>query len=617
MSKLSARNKSNLLAQAIGLSLVLSSIVPLAHASKTRTGEADEASTQSVGDEALAQTAKIQASLPALGDDASGENKTKAQVDRWSQALLNSAMSAAQSAQASNSASTATTGAEIEDQLKRDFVNNGLSAGLEAVRATGLPFLGQLQGGITYGATGLDIGLKALGRLIGDGDGHHLLAQGGIHNEGDRPTMNLGLIYRYVDEAGKRLYGANTFYDHDFDNGADRLGLGVEAATETVRGFGNVYIPLSKDWNEVDGNPLLEERAASGRDVGITLSPEAVPGLDLQLKSTWWDGDRVDVFGDGKTVKDPNVLSAKIGYQPISLVGVSLEHEKASGGVDDTKVMVNLNYQFGKSLEQQTQRGSAAMRNDIQARALAFVEREDRIVTEQRDKFLPIAITGPSVINASIREDEVYNHTMQVTGGVGAPAMSMTGADAALFTLTGTLLQLDATKLPKHVAGGDNTYEVTVVANDGRTTAQQSFVIVVNPVDTDGDGLEDGKELELKTDPNNPDTDGDGISDGQEVSDGTNPLDPHDPVAGAINTPTSVQVLLDGSTVDGVPMVGSTLSVAATCSGDGVCPTLKYQWEIETAPNSGTYEPIAGATAATYVVQNTDQMRRIRVAVEK
>ena len=616
MSKLSGR-KSNLLAQAIGLSLVFSAIVPVAHASKTRTGEADEATTQSVGDEAVAQTAKIQASLPALGDEATATNKTKEQVDRWSQALLNASMSAAQSAQASRAASNATTGAEIEDQLKRDFLNNGLSAGVEAVRATGLPFLGQLQGGITYGATGLDIGLKALGRLIGDGDGHHLLAQGGIHNEGDRPTLNLGIIYRYVDEAGKRLYGANTFYDHDFDNGSNRVGLGVDAASETLRGFGNVYIPLSDTWNDVDGNPLLQERAASGRDVGITVSPESVPGLDLQLKSTWWDGDRVDVFGDGRTVKDPNVWSAKIGYQPISLVGVSLEHEKASSGVDDTKVMVNLNYQFGKPLEQQVQRGSAALRNDIQARALAFVEREDRIVMEQRDKFVPMAFAGPGVINASIREDEVYNHTMQVTGGVGAPAMSLTGTDAALFTLTGTLLQLDATRLPKHVAGGDNTYEVTVVANDGRTTAQQSFVIVVNPVDTDGDGLEDGREEELGTDAGKADTDGDGINDGQEVTDGTDPLDPHDPVRGAINAPTAVTVLADGAALSGPPIVGSTLSVGVTCSGDGVCPVLKYQWEIETAPNSGTYEPIAGATASTYVVKNTDQMRRIRVAVAK
>ena len=42
---------------------------------------------------------------------------------------------------------------------------------------------------------------------------------------------------------------------------------------------------------------------------------------------------------------------------------------------------------------------------------------------------------------------------------------------------------------------------------------------------SDNDGLSDGEEIALGTDPNNPDSDGDGILDGQEVLDGTNPLD--------------------------------------------------------------------------------------------
>jgi hypothetical protein len=43
-------------------------------------------------------------------------------------------------------------------------------------------------------------------------------------------------------------------------------------------------------------------------------------------------------------------------------------------------------------------------------------------------------------------------------------------------------------------------------------------------VDSDGDGLADGAEQVLGTDPNNPDTDGDGIPDGWEVAHGLNPL---------------------------------------------------------------------------------------------
>ncbi|MCB1214372.1 MAG: hypothetical protein KDK66_02730 [Deltaproteobacteria bacterium] len=45
-------------------------------------------------------------------------------------------------------------------------------------------------------------------------------------------------------------------------------------------------------------------------------------------------------------------------------------------------------------------------------------------------------------------------------------------------------------------------------------------------VDTDGDGLFNGDEEDLGTDPLNPDSDGDGVVDGEEVALGTNPLNP-------------------------------------------------------------------------------------------
>lgn len=60
---------------------------------------------------------------------------------------------------------------------------------------------------------------------------------------------------------------------------------------------------------------------------------------------------------------------------------------------------------------------------------------------------------------------------------------------------------------------------------DGLTFAEEkSLETDPNTADSDGDGLEDGEEVnEYETDPTNPDSDGDGLSDGQEIQMGTDP----------------------------------------------------------------------------------------------
>jgi MYXO-CTERM domain-containing protein len=51
----------------------------------------------------------------------------------------------------------------------------------------------------------------------------------------------------------------------------------------------------------------------------------------------------------------------------------------------------------------------------------------------------------------------------------------------------------------------------------------------LNP-DTDGDGLNDGDEVDRGTDPLDPDSDDGGVPDGAEVNAGTDPLDPSDDI---------------------------------------------------------------------------------------
>mgnify|MGYP004452635633 CR=1 FL=1 len=129
-----------------------------------------------------------------------------------------------------------------------------------------------------------------------------------------------------------------------------------------------------------------------------------------------------------------------------------------------------------------------------------------------------------------------------LAGGSG-PACS---ALAAAFTpsnnaLPVTLGQLKATAAPFWARlaelapssapppwAGEAAPQDFALVNVGQVKAAFSFELpppqVDSDVDTDGDGLVNGRERELGTDPTRTDTDGDGLGDGYEVAGGTNPL---------------------------------------------------------------------------------------------
>ena len=83
---------------------------------------------------------------------------------------------------------------------------------------------------------------------------------------------------------------------------------------------------------------------------------------------------------------------------------------------------------------------------------------------------------------------------------------------------------------------GDNissmaTLELNVQADDdedslGNEQETTTYNTLPNDPDTDGDGLNDGREVLLGTDPNLIDTDGDGLTDAEEVANETDPLNP-------------------------------------------------------------------------------------------
>ncbi|MEJ2162463.1 MAG: gliding motility-associated C-terminal domain-containing protein, partial [Robiginitalea sp.] len=112
----------------------------------------------------------------------------------------------------------------------------------------------------------------------------------------------------------------------------------------------------------------------------------------------------------------------------------------------------------------------------------------------------------------------------------------LTGADPGTWNFFDgpVSISIDSGNLVNFTGVPDGTYifrYTTNVAEAPCTDASVDLEVTVNncAVDTDGDGLLDGIEAGLGTDPNNPDSDGDGVDDGVEVGPDTdNPLNEDD-----------------------------------------------------------------------------------------
>ncbi|WFB35283.1 OmpA family protein [Kiritimatiellota bacterium B12222] len=134
------------------------------------------------------------------------------------------------------------------------------------------------------------------------------------------------------------------------------------------------------------------------------------------------------------------------------------------------------------------------------------------------------------------------------------------------------------------VFAGDNDTELSAMYSIGvnyRPGTQQPDDYRVSGaaanIDSDGDGLTDGHEREIGTDPLNPDTDGDGLTDGQEVlTYNTDPLNPD----------TDGDGLSDGDEVN----VYTTKPTNPDSDGDGLSDgdeVLKYKTDPLNADTDG------------------------------
>ena len=132
--------RPNRLAQAVSFALALCLVMPT-------VGAADAVPSTNMPEAASqAQLEAIQSRLPDLGHD--GESEPSFQD---SGALLERALGAVAAGQVSSGQGRrGFDPSRVTDEVVRQAANAGLSEGLRTVRDSGLPFLGSLQGNVTY-----------------------------------------------------------------------------------------------------------------------------------------------------------------------------------------------------------------------------------------------------------------------------------------------------------------------------------------------------------------------------------------------------------------------------------------------------------------------------------
>ncbi|MDF0707950.1 gliding motility-associated C-terminal domain-containing protein, partial [Flagellimonas okinawensis] len=199
----------------------------------------------------------------------------------------------------------------------------------------------------------------------------------------------------------------------------------------------------------------------------------------------------------------------------------------------------------------------------------------------------------------------------------------LTGADAGTWSVitdpsNGTLVigaenVVDFAGLP----AGEYVFEyaTTAQAPCSPTTVQVTITVSDCIVDTDGDGLTDGEEATLGTDPNDPDTDGDGLTDGEEVlveddpsteavpENATDPLDACDPFLTPDCNPMDIDLIIAKEVDKDEVLINTEVTFTITVENNTmdrvldivISDVLSSGFEFQSStPSKGVYDDVTG-----------------------
>ena len=236
--------------------------------------------------------------------------------------------------------------------------------------------------------------------------------------EEKRIDGNLGLVYRQR-AADNLIAGGSLFYDHSFEYGQQRLGVGVDVQGEILRAGLNYYHPLSDDWTE--GRTDYEEQILQGGDFRLGVAWRLVQ-LDASVGVWRFEGEEED-----EKAKWRPSFSVDAGVRV--LPGVFLEAGYEQHDEDDS---FGSRWNTGVAIRFTLPGldGAAALSDSVSAPdPFKPVEREKRILYEEREAAAKPVLLEPRDENgrllrsSSIEEGSTVTITGRLEEALPVPAV--------------------------------------------------------------------------------------------------------------------------------------------------------------------------------------------------
>jgi len=159
----------------------------------------------------------------------------------------------------------------------------------------------------------------------------NLFTQFSIHNNevnGDnRYIGNLGLGYRFLNSDKSMMFGVNSFYDRDIQEGHSRISLGFEAKASILDFTFNQY---QKTTNQkiIDGT---KEQVLSGNEYNLSSQVPYMPWTTFNFQGYRWENEKA--LQDTKG----NVYSLEMNLNPSLQFDISRDVSSVNG-VDDVDI---------------------------------------------------------------------------------------------------------------------------------------------------------------------------------------------------------------------------------------------------------------------------------------